>query len=91
MIKLYFIICLCLGFYIFVHTRFFKEMFKGVRKGPKILSRKPTMFDVRTLIVQGEKELAVRVYREIFKTGLDEAKKQVDELERSIQEKNESE
>ena len=43
---------------------------------------------VRRLIIKGEKELAERVYREIFETDQNEAKKAVQELEQSIQEKN---
>jgi len=47
-----------------------------------------TMFDVRECILNGEKELAVQIYCEIFKVGVDQGKKAVEELERSIQNKN---
>ena len=45
------------------------------------------MFDVRRLILKGEKELAIRVYREIFKSNYSRAQKAVEDLEKSIQEK----
>ena len=43
-----------------------------------------TMFDVRHLLMEGEKELAVRLYCEIFQTTPIKAKKDVEELERSL-------
>ncbi|MCK5178737.1 MAG: hypothetical protein KAR32_04340 [Candidatus Omnitrophica bacterium] len=46
------------------------------------------MFDVRRLLVKGEKDLAVRVYCELFKTSMEEATAAVDEIERSIQSKD---
>jgi len=49
---------------------------------------KATMFDVRRLIQKGEKDLAVRLYCEIFLTNSKEAKIAIEELERSIQEKD---
>lgn len=49
---------------------------------------KATMFDVRRLLLKREKGLAIRLYREIFKSNYEEAKKAVEELERSIQQKD---
>ncbi len=49
---------------------------------------KATMFDVRRLIIKRERELAVRLYAEIFKTNRKEAQRAVNELERSIREKD---
>lgn len=46
------------------------------------------MFDVRQLLIKGEKGLAVRVYCELFKTTPKEANKAVEEIERSIQPKD---
>lgn len=43
-----------------------------------------TMFDVRHLLMEGEKELAIQVYCEIFQTTPLKAKKDVEELERSL-------
>ena len=45
------------------------------------------MFDVRELLIRGEKDLAVRVYCEIFRVGRDEAIEAVEQIERSIQPK----
>ena len=46
------------------------------------------MFDVRRLLIKGEKDLAVRVYCDLFKVNAEEAAKAVDEIERSIQPKD---
>jgi len=46
--------------------------------------RKATMYDVRHLLMEGEKELAIQVYCEIFQTTPIKAKKDVEDLERSL-------
>ena len=46
------------------------------------------MFDVRQLLIKGEKDLAIRVYSELFKTDPQEAHRAVEEIERSIQPKD---
>ncbi len=51
-------------------------------------SVKPTLFDVRDCLVNGEKDMAVKLYRKIYQTSLSEAKKSIEELERNIGEKN---
>ena len=43
-----------------------------------------TMFDVRHLLMEGEKELAIQVYCEIFHTMPTKAKRDIEELERSL-------
>lgn len=48
----------------------------------------PTMFDVRNLIIKGEKDSAIKLYCQIFSVKHKEAAKAVEELGRSIQEKN---
>jgi len=45
---------------------------------------RPTMFDVRHLLMEGQKEMAIQVYCEIFHTVPAKAKKDVEELERSL-------
>ncbi|MBF0503538.1 MAG: hypothetical protein HQL14_00405 [Candidatus Omnitrophica bacterium] len=45
---------------------------------------KATMFDVRHLLMEGEKDLAIQVYCEIFHTIPIKAKKDIEELERSL-------
>ena len=50
--------------------------------------RSPTMFDVRRLLIEGDKEKALQLYAAIFKTSRKEAKKGVEDLEKNIQGKN---
>ena len=45
---------------------------------------KGTMFNVRHLLMEGEKDLAIQLYCEIFQTTSSKAKKDVEELERSL-------
>ena len=77
-----FVLCL----YIFLHSRWF-QWFREVWNewNSQKTVGKLTMFDVRRLIVKGEKDLAARVYCELFKTNIEEAIKAVDEIDRSIQ------
>ncbi len=46
--------------------------------------RNPTLFDVRELLVKGQKETAIKVYQKIFKVDQKEASSAVDALERNI-------
>ncbi len=89
MTKLYLLIVLCLCFYIFLHSRWFNLLKKTWRDGlfrPK--KETLTMFDVRNLLIKGEKDLAIRVYCKIFNVNPEEACKAVDQIERSIQPKD---
>jgi hypothetical protein len=54
------------------------------RRGKLPPKGRATMFDVRHLLMEGEKELAIQVYGEIFHTTPIKAKKDVEELERSL-------
>ena len=54
------------------------------RRGKLPAKGRATMFDVRHLLMEGEKELAIQVYCEIFKTTPLKAKKDVEALERSL-------
>jgi hypothetical protein len=54
------------------------------RRGKLPQRGKATMFDVRHLLMEGEKELAIQVYCEIFQTTPVKAKKDVEDLERSL-------
>ncbi len=49
------------------------------------------MFDVRHCILAGEKETAIQIYAELFQVSYEESRVAVDQLEKSIQEKNELE
>lgn len=51
----------------------------------EVQAQAPTMFDVREVLRQGDRDLAVKLYCEIF--GLDDverARRDVEELERSL-------
>ena len=54
------------------------------RRGKMPPKGRATMFDVRHLLMKGEKELAIQVYCEIFQTTPIKAKKDVEDLERSL-------
>ena len=58
---------------------------RDARRRGKLLNKgKATMFDVRHLLMEGEKELAVRVYSQLFSVSLLKARKDVEELQRSL-------
>ena len=54
------------------------------RRGKLPQKGKATMFDVRHLLREGKKDLAIQVYCEIFNTPMHKAKKDVEALERSL-------
>ncbi len=54
------------------------------RRGKLPAHGRATMFDVRHLLMKGDKDLAIQVYCEIFQTTPIKAKKDVEELERSL-------
>ena len=89
MVKLYILTIACLCIYIFLHSRLFRFL-KQLWNESQLKSHdeKLTMFDVRQLLIKGEKDLAIRVYCELFKTDPEEANKAVEEIERSIQPKD---
>ncbi len=58
---------------------------RDARRRGKLLNKgKATMFDVRHLLMEGEKELAIRIYSEIFSVPLPKARKDVEDLQRSM-------
>ncbi len=57
---------------------------QSIKKGIYPFRGKATLFDVKRFIEAGEIPLAIRVYREIFKVNLKEAKKAVEDLENDI-------
>ena len=76
------IILVCLLVALNVHRfRFIRD---ARRRGKLLNKGKATMFDVRHLLMEGEKELAVRVYSELFSVSLLKARKDVEELQRSL-------
>jgi len=54
------------------------------RRGRLPTKGKATMYDVRYLLMEGEKELATRVYCDIFNVPMARARKDVEELQRSL-------
>jgi len=87
--KLYILVIACLCIYIFYHSRLFrflKQLWHESNLSDN--DEKLTMFDVRQLLIKGEKDLAIRVYCELFKAKPEEACKAVEEIERSIQPKD---
>ena len=78
---------LAYGLYRLFNGRPFLSLNLMRRKGGGVLKGRPTMFHVRELLVRQDKEMAIQVYCEIFGVNRKEAKRAVDELERSIQEK----
>ena len=85
---IYVFFILSASFFIFLSARWIWSAFTLRRKGLYPFQNRATMFDVRRLIIEGHKDLAIRLYCEIFSTHSQEAKKAVNELERSIQKKN---
>ena len=82
------LVAVILCFYIFLKTYWIWWINDARRKGLYPERGKATMFDVRRFVVEGQKELAIRVYREIIKSNYKDAKKAVEELEKSIQQKH---
>ena len=61
------------------------HLYSQVRKQGKLkIKGRITMFDVRHLLMQGEKELAIQLYGELFHVTFTKAKKDVEELQRSL-------
>jgi len=89
MSKLYLLVILCLCVYIFCHSRLFRFL-KQIWHESNLNSHheKLTMFDVRQLLIKGEKDLAIRVYCDLFKASPEQGCKAVEEIERSIQPKD---
>jgi len=54
------------------------------RRGRLPTKGKATMYDVRYLLMEGQKELATRVYCDIFNVPMTRARKDVEELQRSL-------
>ena len=77
----FFITAVC--FFIFCAVYWFLVVSR-TRRQEKPPKHKPTMFDVRRLLKEGDKEAAIRLYSKIFKVALKQARKDVEELQRSL-------
>jgi len=61
------------------------RLLNDARRRGKLPQRgKATMYDVRHLLMEGEKDLAISIYCEIFNVTIPKAKKDVEELQRSL-------
>ncbi len=78
----------CFFIYAFIKICWYIWIQQARKEGIYPEKGEATMFDVRNFIIEGEKELAVKIYREIFPVGVGEATKQVEALEKSIYEKD---
>jgi len=83
MVILYTILVVLAGILVLLNT------YPGVLSDAGLKSKRPargraTMFDVRHLLMEGERDMAIQVYCEIFKTTPIKAKKDVEDLERSL-------
>lgn len=85
MAKLIAFIFIGLFFAVLLRTRWMWDLNRarreGLYPGP---DKKPTLFDVRQLIIKGERDLAVQLYCRIFNTNRTESVKAVQELEKNI-------
>lgn len=88
MLILYIILILSACFFVFLRSRWIWSLKQARKKGIFPEKGKATMFDVRRLIIEGELDLAVEVYRWIFKTTRQKARIDVSELAESIYHKN---
>jgi len=72
---------------VFFRSRWMWSVNQARRKGLYPKEGKAKKFDVRQLIIKGEQDLAVEVYRQLFLTNRREAQKAVEDLAKRIQEK----
>ena len=79
----YTLLLILLSGMLIVSSRRYWHMSKARRDG-RLPKGKPTMFDVRNLLMEGKKDLAIEIYCEIFNTTPGKAKKDVEELHRSL-------
>lgn len=77
---LVFLVCLL----VFINVQRLWPILDARRRGKLPKKGKATMFDVRHLLMEGDKELAIQLYCEIFNTTPTKARKDVSELERSL-------
>ena len=83
-VYLYTMLIILVCFLILVNIYRIRLLNDARRRGKLPLKGKATMFDVRNLLMEGEKELAIQLYCEIFHVTLSRAKKDVEELQRSL-------
>ncbi len=83
-IMLYSTLIILICFLVLLNTRHAWTMHDARRRGKLPQKGKATMYDVRNLLMNGERDLAIQVYCEIFNTTPLAARKDIEELERSV-------
>ena len=78
------ILVLLIGLLVSCQVYFVWLLNQARRKGLYPYPGKATLFDVKRLLIMGEPMLAITVYREIYGVGFRDAKKAVEELEKSL-------
>ena len=71
-------------FLMLLNTRHIWSVHATRRHGKLPRKGTATMFNVRYLLMEGERELAIELYCEIFNTTPGKARKDIDELQRSL-------
>ena len=84
MAALYTILIILVCFLVFLNIYRIWSINDARRRGKLSTKGKATMYDVRHLLMEGEKELATRVYCDIFNVPMTRARKDVEELQRSL-------
>lgn len=75
-----FFFCFLCAFYWFFVMKGSSLPFGNKKKS----QRRPTMFDVRRLLQEGDREGATKLYIQIFKVSARKAKKDIEDLERNL-------
>ncbi len=88
MMRIYFIVALGVTLYLLWHSRWARSLREWFINQGASDRRSLTMFDVRECIIEGEEDLAVQIYRDLFHVSEEEARQAVEQLARSIREKN---
>ncbi len=84
MVFLYATLVILVCFLIFVNIYRIHLINDARRRGKLPQKGKTTMFDIRHLLMEGEKDLAIQLYCELFSVTILKAKKDVEELQRSL-------
>ena len=84
MVVLYTTLIILVCFLVLLNTYRIWFLIDPRRRGKLSTKNRATMFDVRRLLMEGDKEKAIQVYCEIFQTTPTKAKKDVEDLERSL-------
>ncbi len=84
MVFLYSTLIMLVCFLILVNIYRIRLLNDARRRGKLPPKGRATMYDVRHLLMEGERDLATQLYCEIFHVSLPRAKKDIEELQRSL-------